>query len=183
MLQKVYFCSRKTCLSSSIPYHQKCTAITEFSYQLGESTVSNMISETIEGIYQCLKKDYLNPPQTPEEWQKIADQFKENWNKPNIIDITDSKHIRIECPKLSVTQYCNYEGFYSIVLLVICDTNYCLTLFNLGQFGSNKESGVLVNSELFEQNRLNLPVEANLIINDAPYFLLGDEIFPLKKNG
>ena len=132
MLQKVYFCGRKTCLTFSIPYHWKCTTITEFSYQLGKSTVSNIISETTEGIYQCLKKDYLNSPQTPEEWQKIADQFKENWNKPNIIDKIDSKHIRIECPKLSVTQYYNYKGFYSIVLLVICDTNYCLTLFNLG---------------------------------------------------
>ena len=59
--------------------------------------------------------------------------------------------------------------------------------FNLGQFGSNNGSGVLINSELgqlFEQNRLNLPAETNLITSDdriAPYFLLGDEIFPLKK--
>ena len=46
---------------------------------------------------------------------------------------------------------------------------------------------MLANSELgqlCEQNRLNLPAKTNLITNDdytAPYFLLGDEVFPLKK--
>ena len=139
-----------------------------FSYRLGKSTVSNKISETCEAIYQCLKRGYLNSPETPEQWQKIADQFKENWNMPNVTGAIDSKHIRIECLILSGTQYYNYKGFYSIVLLAICNTNYCFILFNLGQFGSNNDSGLLENSEfgqLFEQNRLNLPAETNLITN------------------
>ena len=60
-----------------------------FSYWHGKSTVSNIISETCEAICQCLKKDYLNPPETPEQWQEIADQFKENWNMPNVIGAID----------------------------------------------------------------------------------------------
>ena len=67
---------------------------------------------------------------------------------PNAIGAINGKHIRIECPKLSGTQYYNYKGFYSIVLFTICDANYCFTLFNSGQFGSNNDGGVLANSEL-----------------------------------
>ena len=51
-----------------------------FSYRLGKYTVSNIIRDTCEKIYQGLEKNYLNPSGTPEQWQKIADQFKENWN-------------------------------------------------------------------------------------------------------
>ena len=54
----------------------------------------------------------------------IADQFKENWNMPNVIGAINGKHIRIECPKLSGTQYYSYKG---IALLAICDANYCFT--------------------------------------------------------
>ena len=58
-----------------------------FSYRLGKCTVSNIISETCEAVYQCL--NYLNPIETPEQWQEIADQFKENWNMPNVIGAID----------------------------------------------------------------------------------------------
>ena len=100
--------------------------------------------------------------------------------------IVDGKHIRIECPKLSGTLYYNYKGFFSIVLLALCDANYCFTLFDLGQYGSNNDSGVLLNSKLgqmFEGNLLNIPVDSKLQENGKalPYFLLGDEMFPLKK--
>lgn len=121
-----------------------------FSYRLGKSTVIKIISERCEAICQCLKKDYLNPSKAPAQWQNIADQYKENWNMPNVIGAIDGGYIRIECPKLSDTQYYNYKGFCSIILLAICDVNYCFTLFDLGQFdsGSNNDSGLQANSEL-----------------------------------
>ena len=49
--------------------------------------------------------------------------------------------------------------------MVICDANYCFTLFDLGQYGSNNDSGILVNSkmgDLFETNSLNVPGDSNL---------------------
>ena len=71
--------------------------------------------------------------------------------------------------------------------MAICDENYCFTLFDLGQYGSNNDSGILANSkmgDLFETNSLNVLGDSNLddssIIN-LPYFLLSDEIIPLKK--
>ena len=97
------------------------------------------------------------------------------------------KHIRVECPKLSGTLYYNYKGFFSIVLMAICDANYCFTMFDLGQYGSNNDSGILANSEMgqmLDNDLLNVPEDSKLTDNHEetlPYFLLGDEIFPLKK--
>ena len=72
----------------------------------------------------------------------------------------DGKHIRLQCHKLSGSNYYNYKGFYSIVLLAICDAKYCLILHDAGQFGSNSDSGILANSgimEFVEENKLDLP--------------------------
>ena len=105
---------------------------------------------------------------------------------PHAIGCIDGKHIRIECPQLSGSIYHNYKGFFSIVLLAICDINYCFTLFDLGQYGSNNDSGVLAHSQMrqmFEKNELNVPEDAKLEETheqSIPYVLLGDEIFPQK---
>ena len=69
---------------------------------------------------------------------------------PHVIGCLDGKDIRIECPKLSRTVNHNYKGSFSIALLAICDANYCFTLFDLGQFGSNNDSGVLASSQIGE---------------------------------
>ena len=70
---------------------------------------------------------------------------------PHVIGCLDSKDIRIECPQSSAgTVNHNCKDFFSIVLLAICDANYCFTLFDLGQFGSNNDSGVLASSQIGE---------------------------------
>ena len=71
-------------------------------------------------------------------------------------------------------------------MIAICDANYCFTLFDLGQYGSNNDSGILANSkmgDLFETNSLHVKRDSNLDDSsiNLPYFLLGDETFPLKK--
>ena len=73
-----------------------------------------------------------------------------------------------------------------MVLLAVCDANYCSTMFDLGQYGSNNDSGVLMNSELgkkLEQSALSIPQATSLdrcLYDPQPYFLVEDEIFPLK---
>ena len=87
---------------------------------------------------------------------------------------------------MSGTYYYNHKSFYSIVLLAVCHSNYCFTLFDLGQDGSNKDCGVLANSatgEMMENNKLGIPVPSKLrscSVDPLPYFFVGDEIFPLR---
>lgn len=89
-------------------------------------------------------------------------------------------------PKNTGTLYYNYKGFFSIVLLAICDANYCFTMFDLGQYGSNNDSGVLSHSEMgqcFDEGSLFVPDESDIEGTETfklPYYLVGDEIFPLK---
>eukprot|EP00794_Sanderia_malayensis_P001157 gene1157-525_t len=81
----------------------------------------------------------------------------------------------------------NYKGFYSIVFLAICDARYNFTAIDVGQFGSNNDSGVLLNSEIgqqFEEKCIKIPKSEKItgcLLTEVPYYLVGDEIFPLKQ--
>ena len=157
-----------------------------FSYRIGRTTVSNIVAETCNAIFKALETDYVRAPSSSSEWRNISEQFDEQWNFPHVIGAIDGKHIRIECPKESGTMYYNYKGFFSIVLLAVCDANYCFTLFDVGAYGSNNDSGILANSEMgerLENKTFNLPEYEDLdgcSYKPLPYFLVGDEIFPLK---
>ena len=65
--------------------------------------------------------------------------------------------------------------------------NYCFTLFDLEQYDSNNDSEILAISDMgkiFDDDQLNVPADCKLSEQHEqvlPYFLLGDEIFPLKK--
>ena len=107
-----------------------------FSFRIGKATVSKIISETCDAIYTALKDTYLSPPKSKEEWLEIFIKFEELWDMPHVIGCLDGKHIRIECPNLSGTLYHNYKGFFSIVLLAICDANYCFTCLIWGNLGA-----------------------------------------------
>ena len=60
----------------------------------------------------------------------------------------------------------NYKGrIFCFVLLAVCDANYCFTLFDLSQYGSNNEAGVLENSKLgklLDENKLHVPESSPL---------------------
>ena len=142
--------------------------------------------ELAEAIFQTLKDQFLKAPNCQKEWLSISKGFEDKWNFPNCLGSLDGKHIRIECPKMSGTYYFNYKGFYSIVLLAICEDNYCFMLFDLGQYGSNNDCGVVANSamgEMMENDKLGIPAPSKLSycsFDPLPYFFVGDEIFPLK---
>ena len=156
------------------------------SYRIGKGTVNKIVSETALAMYNSLRDLFMKVPSSKEEWLNISVGFKKSWSFPHCIGSIDGKHIRIECQKISGTHYFNYKGFYSIILLAICDSNYCFTLFDLGKYESNNDSGVLVNSkmkEMIEEYRLDIPpplTYKSCDFDPLPYFFVSDEIFPLK---
>ena len=155
-----------------------------FSFRICRATVSKIVCETSEAIYKVLSPIYLTPPSI-DGWVKIAQEFEELWNLPHVIGALDGKHIRIVCPSETGTQFHNYKGFFSLQFLAMCDARYCFTMFDLGQYGSNNDTGILKNSlfgKKFESGRMNTTGPRSLPdcrFDPLPDFV-GDEIFPLK---
>ena len=89
----------------------------------------------------------------------------------------------MECPKNAGSAFFNYKNFHSIVLLAVCDANYCFTLVDVGAFGRSNDSGVLADSPIskaFENAEIKLPGAKEIHGKSFPYVLVGDTIFPLK---
>ena len=98
-----------------------------FSFRISASTVSRIINDMSATIWEKLS-EYTRPPKSEIEWLRIVDEFKNTWNLEHCIGAIDGKHICIENPPNSGSLYYNYKGFYSIVLLAICDAKYNFTL-------------------------------------------------------
>ena len=97
----------------------------------------------------------------------------------------DSKYLTMERPKHIVSLYYNYKGFYSLVLLAICDADYYFKHVDISHSGRRNNSGGLRNSQMekgFENDTFNIHLPSKIpgIEEDLLFFLVGEEIFPLK---
>ena len=104
---------------------------------------------------------------------------------PHCIGEIDGKHIAVKAPFKSDSLFHNYKSFFSIVLMAICDPEYCFTYVDLGNYGSNNDSGVRLNSQMekyFKERKINIPNLQILTVLkvEASLFLVGDQILPLQ---
>ena len=154
-----------------------------FEFKLGRSMVSSIIDEVCEELWHVVA-NFVQPPSAKSDWEKISDDFLEFWNIPHCIGAIDWKHVAMRKPAFSGFLWHNYKGFFSMVLLAICDVRYCFRFVDVDEYGSNNDSGVLNNSQmgkLFKRNEVNIPNSSEIEGTDVelPYFLVGHEIFQL----
>ncbi|XP_022169591.1 protein ALP1-like [Myzus persicae] len=126
-------------------------------------------------------------PTTKEEWQLIANDFNCQWNFPFCIGSMDGKHIMLQAPVQTGSEYINYEGFFSIVLFAVVDANYNFIYVNVGCQGRISDGGVFANTtfkHFLENQKLNLPEDMCLPGREKciPHTFVADDAFPLKKN-
>ena len=121
-------------------------------------------------------------PTDTEDWEKIEERFRNRWNVPNAVGALDGKHIAIKKPKKSGSEYFNYKGYFSVVLLALVDADYKFLWVNVGASGSSSE---IFNcsklKRIIENGTLGLPPPEPLGPGgpDLHYFLLGDDAFAL----
>lgn len=126
-------------------------------------------------------------PATAEDWQKVASEFNNKWNYPCCIGALDGKHIAIQQPPNSGSEFFNYKHFFSVLLLALVDANYRFLYVDVGAPGRAGDAGVFAASSLkqaLERNTLNLPPAKTIEGIPCPvnYHIVGDDAFPLSKN-
>lgn len=67
-----------------------------YHYLAGVSTISHIIGETCDAIWNSIRQEVLSPLKTTEEWLHIANEFEERWNFNHCIGAIDGKHVIIE---------------------------------------------------------------------------------------
>ncbi|XP_057333828.1 putative nuclease HARBI1 [Microplitis mediator] len=155
-----------------------------YRYLVGLTTTANIIVETCQALWSCLKEKVLPYPLTKSHWLKIADEFEKQWQFPHCIGAIDGKHIHIQCPDNAGSSYYNYKNSHSIVLMAVCDANYLFTLVDIGAYGRRSDGGIFWSSAMgqkFENSDMNIPKPDLLTVDGIPlpYVLVGDEAFQL----
>ena len=74
-----------------------------FGYRIGKATMSKILAETSEAIFQTLKDQFLKTPNCQKEWLSISKGFEDKWNFPHCLGSLDGKYTYIECLKMSGT--------------------------------------------------------------------------------
>ena len=161
-------------------------------YRIHKTTISKIVPEVCQAIYDTLKDRYFSVPNTKEEWEQIIENTYRRWNFPNCFATVDGKHIPIIHPKGNGSDYYNYKGFFSVVLLAFVDYDYCFLMVDVGCQGRISDGGILKNSPIYsviKQNTLNLPAPRYLLypldyplikpLKIIPMVFVGDDAFQL----
>lgn len=118
-------------------------------------------------------------PATAEQWL-----VKNNFSFPHCLGAMDGKHIVMQSPANSGSQYFNYKKTFSVVLLALVDSNYCFMYADVGCQGRISDGGVYRQSTLWQKmclNTLNFPTPDPLPGGniEMPYVFVADGAFPL----
>ncbi|KAL4717023.1 hypothetical protein ACJJTC_016910 [Scirpophaga incertulas] len=129
-----------------------------FLFKISPQLISNIIPEVCNALNEALK-DEVKIPSCSNEWLEIEKGFAPKF--PRAVGSIDGKHIVLESPINSGSEYYNYKRTFSIVLLAAVDSQHKFIFADIGCQGRISDGGVFTNSILWKRictNRLNLPV-------------------------
>ena len=111
-------------------------------YRMSRSSVSRIIKETSDALWSALVDNgYSKAPEKESDWLAIADDFERKWNFGNCIGAIDGKHVTMQAPARSGSQFFNYKKSHSIVLMAIVNANYEFILVDIGEAGKQSDGG------------------------------------------
>lgn len=90
------------------------------SYKLGSTTVSLIVGKVCQAIWTALKGNFVFPPKG-NEWLDISQEFGG----------VHGRHVQTKAPPNVGSDFYNYKGTHSIVLMTVCDAKYCFTMVDI----------------------------------------------------
>ncbi|KAG7177258.1 putative nuclease HARBI1 [Homarus americanus] len=188
-----------TCMRRAITPHERLSATLRFlasgqSYEdlkssvaISSSALSQIIPETCLAIWNTLKKDFMKFPDSEDEWKQIANEYHEKWNFPNCLGAVGGKHVAIVPPNGAGSDYFNYRGSHSLVLMAIVNAKYEFIMCDFGTNGHVPDGGVMENTAFYRRlcdNNLKIPPgrKPKNSMSVLPFVFVGDEAFALRKD-
>ncbi|XP_056391175.1 uncharacterized protein LOC130284647 [Hyla sarda] len=161
-------------------------ALLYLQFRVDKSTISGIVKSTCHVIWQYLQPISMPSP-TQETWLQAAAGFQSVAQFPNCIGAVDGKHVRVQKPPGSGSQYFNYKKYFSMVLMAVADASYKYIAIDVGAYGSTGDSRVLRTSEFGRQvlqDQVTLPPPKPLpgTTHLVPFVMVSDEAFPLMTN-
>ena len=159
-----------------------------YAFRISYQIFCTFLIEVCQAIIDEFSEEVIVTPTTPEAWKEVAKGYWERWNFPHCIGAIDGKHVALRKPRKSGSEFHNYKGFFSIVLLAIVDSDYKFLYVDVGQTGCGSDAGVFSLTEMFtslNEGKAGLPEPEPLPGEedrgrDIGYFLVGDDAFALK---
>ena len=157
----------------------------QYDFRVSRHTICIFIPEVCQAIVDEWKDEFLSCPVTPDGWRELAQDFERRWNIPHALGALDGKHVAIRCPPNSGSEFYNYKGFYSIVLMALVDAQYRFIWVDLGGNGHMSDAQIFNASELkecIEDDSIGFPEPAHMPTDDKdmPYYILADDAFALR---
>ena len=142
-----------------------------YQFRIGRSAISGIVNEVCKAIYSTLQPTYLRVPTETSEWLAIAEDFESLWNFPLCIGAVDGKHVVVESPALSGSDYHNYKNSFSAVLLAIVDAQYRFVYMDAGSNGRIGDSTIWRDSNMLKAIETGLTGSLNI----PPLRVIGTE--------
>ena len=77
-----------------------------FSYRISPAPVCISISDPFSALWDSLMaRQCLDPPSTELQWKARSQEFEVKWNFPNALGAIDGKHVVMQAPHNSGSEY------------------------------------------------------------------------------
>ncbi|XP_075734032.1 uncharacterized protein LOC119165503 [Rhipicephalus microplus] len=152
-------------------------------FGVGRSTVNGIYKEFCEAIVSVLESDWIKML-SPSEMAEHIREFMAVSDFPQAVGALDGCHFPVSPPQEHATDYYNYKGWYSIILLALVDHKYRFRFINVGAPGRCHDSHVYQMSSLSGMVKgplFKAPV-ATIGGVAVPPLVLCDQAFPLTPN-
>nr|CAI5819399.1 unnamed protein product [Callosobruchus analis] len=139
-----------------------------YLFKMSNQVISDIVHEVCQAIITELSEE-IKMPQTVEEWTNLSNEYNNKWNFPNCIGALDGKHVILSSPIHSGSEFINYKGTFSIVMMALVDAEYCFYV-DIGCQGQISDGDVFRNTSLFkklEGGNLNVPLPHPIVADDA----------------